>query len=537
MMPDSIVEDKQAPTAIDTDEASVAAGAAILSSDESPQIDGSKLHGTLNDEGQPICTPCAWFHKEPGCANGKICQYCHLCPKGELKNRKKAKIARSRRADDGSSPSTAVAAPSSGDAALGRCVPEKAGARPLISRAKSGSTKTNKQQAKLSFDGRLPQGASGLDPAAFPGPLAFDPMAAAWMHAVAMNPYGGYPGFPLIPPMMHMGMPPSPGVFPPLMVPPSTNGFSPGPRFPSSGAAMRRPLENPRTIREDGSPLASAPPESPQNMLEGALPVKPTSPPAVSFQAEGDCDAATSSRAPPGLESNITRFSSSLSVLSEAAMDDMERTMTPAVQIETTEGGIIHVRWTITTNKLKSTDKQVVSPPFGIPWIETGADSFRMMMHPAIVNNEKGGASFKRAKGRGVVKLKCEESLENATAAVVRLRIAILCGTAADADAQEELPRGPVTCDFAAHGICGLPVEEEEWDLKAAAGGSPTFVVCLELLPPGLDLTELPPGLIGLNRSRSDHAGATPTPPALAARGPADDTGEGEEPEKGCRQS
>eukprot|EP00932_Pfiesteria_piscicida_P011509 SRR837773.22683.p1 GENE.SRR837773.22683~~SRR837773.22683.p1 ORF type:complete len:188 (-),score=23.17 SRR837773.22683:10-573(-) len=48
---------------------------------------GSALHFT----GQ--CKPCAWFWKPRGCQNGQDCAHCHLCPEGELKERKKAKEA------------------------------------------------------------------------------------------------------------------------------------------------------------------------------------------------------------------------------------------------------------------------------------------------------------------------------------------------------------------------------------------------------------------------------------------------------------
>jgi len=47
---------------------------------------GSVLHGTGH------CNPCAWFWKPRGCAVGLKCDYCHLCPEGELKRRKKLKI-------------------------------------------------------------------------------------------------------------------------------------------------------------------------------------------------------------------------------------------------------------------------------------------------------------------------------------------------------------------------------------------------------------------------------------------------------------
>eukprot|EP00931_Biecheleriopsis_adriatica_P027480 TRINITY_DN16529_c0_g1_i2.p1 TRINITY_DN16529_c0_g1~~TRINITY_DN16529_c0_g1_i2.p1 ORF type:complete len:336 (+),score=55.77 TRINITY_DN16529_c0_g1_i2:82-1008(+) len=38
------------------------------------------------------CRPCAWMWKPRGCQNDFECDYCHLCPEGELKNRKKMKV-------------------------------------------------------------------------------------------------------------------------------------------------------------------------------------------------------------------------------------------------------------------------------------------------------------------------------------------------------------------------------------------------------------------------------------------------------------
>jgi hypothetical protein len=52
---------------------------------------GSALHGTGK------CQPCAWFWKAGrGCQDGANCDHCHLCPEGELKARKKAKVAAMR---------------------------------------------------------------------------------------------------------------------------------------------------------------------------------------------------------------------------------------------------------------------------------------------------------------------------------------------------------------------------------------------------------------------------------------------------------
>jgi len=48
---------------------------------------GSALHGT------GLCKPCAFLWKPSGCEKGQACQHCHLCPAGELQNRRKMKQA------------------------------------------------------------------------------------------------------------------------------------------------------------------------------------------------------------------------------------------------------------------------------------------------------------------------------------------------------------------------------------------------------------------------------------------------------------
>lgn len=67
------------------------------SRDEAPlPSEGSRLHGTVGEDMQPACQPCAWFYKNTGCKNGAACFYCHMCPKEELKTRKKDKVMRLR---------------------------------------------------------------------------------------------------------------------------------------------------------------------------------------------------------------------------------------------------------------------------------------------------------------------------------------------------------------------------------------------------------------------------------------------------------
>jgi len=66
---------------------------------------GSVFHG----EGE--CSPCAWFWKPQGCLRGAECGYCHLCPEGEVKLRKKAKLAAIRGSTPSSTPSSASRTP------------------------------------------------------------------------------------------------------------------------------------------------------------------------------------------------------------------------------------------------------------------------------------------------------------------------------------------------------------------------------------------------------------------------------------------
>jgi hypothetical protein len=44
------------------------------------------------------CTPCNYFwYKVDGCRQGGQCSFCHLCPKGEIRKRKKDKLKQLRR--------------------------------------------------------------------------------------------------------------------------------------------------------------------------------------------------------------------------------------------------------------------------------------------------------------------------------------------------------------------------------------------------------------------------------------------------------
>jgi len=136
------------------------------------------------------------------------------------------------------------------------------------------------------------------------------------------------------------------------------------------------------------------------------------------------------------------------------------------------------VHWTVDARKLRGNDKQAVSPPFPLAFGSRFPNvNFKMMIYPKVVNDSKGGASFKKAKGRGYVQLKCERELPEDVAGV-SFRLSVGGG------GRHEEPRGPVAHNFHASAVCGLPRDLEEWDFQGAVDQeSMTFVVCLEIVP------------------------------------------------------
>jgi hypothetical protein len=103
----------------------------------------------------------------------------------------------------------------------------------------------------------------------------------------------------------------------------------------------------------------------------------------------------------------------------------------------------------VTEKVLRSTNKVAVSPPY------TAFDAqWRLMLQPEVTHSSKGGQSFKAAKGRAIIKLKCEGKPEaNASAAFA---FQFIVGN------QE--PRGPCTHNFTETAIAALPADDV-WDV------------------------------------------------------------------------
>jgi len=141
------------------------------------------------------------------------------------------------------------------------------------------------------------------------------------------------------------------------------------------------------------------------------------------------------------------------------------------------ERDLYEIDWTVDARKIRSNDRQAVSPPFHLPLAGIGEQPtpFRLMLRALSEGHRGGRTSFKTSSGRGVVLLKCEGDLPE-RAADVAFRISVGGGPASPA-------RGPLVHDFARRAVGGLP-EQAEWQLDLAVDEpSLTLPVHVEAAP------------------------------------------------------
>lgn len=118
---------------------------------------GSALH-SVGD-----CSPCVWCWKPQGCRRGADCCYCHLCPEGELKARKRAK----RDAQEaGTEPSSTVQEPL-------QPLPSECSTANGTDECRPGAWK---DPAVLSCEAMLPQRSVPPPPIAPPSCLLMEPL-------------------------------------------------------------------------------------------------------------------------------------------------------------------------------------------------------------------------------------------------------------------------------------------------------------------------------------------------------------------------
>jgi len=149
------------------------------------------------------------------------------------------------------------------------------------------------------------------------------------------------------------------------------------------------------------------------------------------------------------------------------------------------ESGLMRLEWVVSQRKLTSDDKSAVSPAFDLSFGEAYPSvHFKMMIHPKVIDESKGGGSFKTANGRGYVQLACEDVLPTSAPEVS------FCVTIGTGEKRQPL-RGPVSHNFSEKKVCGLPKDKALWNFNSVVDKeSKTFVVCLELLARSTDSGE-----------------------------------------------
>lgn len=147
--------------------------------------------------------------------------------------------------------------------------------------------------------------------------------------------------------------------------------------------------------------------------------------------------------------------------------------------------GVTRTEWTVDGRKLRSNDRNTVSPLFKLSdgHVNLPLLPFKMIIKPKSASEGKGDASFRKSKGQAVIELKCEAPREEMESHPISFFLSV--GSGRDEDPRILAQRGPVTRNFAQSGVCGLPKECEVWDLLDVVDEqSQTFVVCLEVLSP-----------------------------------------------------
>lgn len=121
--------------------------------------------------------------------------------------------------------------------------------------------------------------------------------------------------------------------------------------------------------------------------------------------------------------------------------------------------------WTIDKAKsiLASGDGIKLSTSMQVPLGEGKAPAkFKFMLKPQMHSEGRGGASFKRSKGKGFIELKCEEGQD----VIGNTRLYFWVG--------DQLPRGPVEHNFSSDVVGRLPRDIHLWDLKTSVGQKPS---------------------------------------------------------------
>uniref|UniRef100_A0A7S1EY76 Uncharacterized protein n=1 Tax=Noctiluca scintillans TaxID=2966 RepID=A0A7S1EY76_NOCSC len=240
------------------------------------------------------------------------------------------------------------------------------------------------------------------------------------------------------------------------------------------------PLMPPRII--EGPPEPVPPCFSPSSTVLGALPLQLPPPPVAQpppVPVLAAPDAPSTDPLLPELREDSCCASS---------VDDPPPSVPPLVKERSRvtqpvvltsgcgENGCIYFSWPNDARKLDSMDKQAVSPEFEIHYPGLGPKQFKMVIYPRVVNDQRRGAGFKKAKGRGRVELKCMEESVPASLPDVAFRIGVGSGD------KVQPFRGPVRHNFYERAFGCLP-NDDEWNFGASVDETGTFTVVLEIAP------------------------------------------------------
>lgn len=140
------------------------------------------------------------------------------------------------------------------------------------------------------------------------------------------------------------------------------------------------------------------------------------------------------------------------------------------------ETGLCTIRWLVDASVLTKNMLQVPSPEFSLHLSDEV--HFKLILE-AMQTAGRGGRSFKKANGKGVVQVKCMNP-EKHSDPCVRFTLSV-----EPPNGEAAAPRGPVTHDFSKEGVnCSLPTNDAVWDCeKCVDKETQRFAVCLEELP------------------------------------------------------
>ena len=135
---------------------------------------------------------------------------------------------------------------------------------------------------------------------------------------------------------------------------------------------------------------------------------------------------------------------------------------------------IFRIHWTVDARILKTSDREKVSPPFEVS-MDGKEIQFKMCLRPSLTSESRGGASFRKAKGKGTVDLRCLSEIDPRRSCAMIFRVAIGKGSESHKVSQT------MKHDFSQKPICQLE-GEDEWDFKSVTDDdTQTFVIVLEV--------------------------------------------------------